>query len=152
MTGTIVLNEVEVESKLDCIAGQVDGFVLAIFGCYDVDFNTFYRMAKKNNRCPCCFAKTSFLLDALGKDKHLSVPALENVGILIFRKSKKRYDKWENQLIENYNGNGKIFDVFDISKQQCKVALSVSFYDFEELISISPAPGSCYILSSSGAF
>ena len=72
--------------------------------------------------------------------------------MLIFRKSKKRFDKWESQLIEQYAPQNKIFDVFEASKQQCKVILAMSFYDFEELVSLQPTAGSCYILSSSEPF
>jgi len=122
MTGATVSNEVEVESKLDKIAAQVDGILLAEFGYSDIDrLNTFYRMAKKNNRCLAVSLKQAYLLDALHNDMHLQVPALDDDGILIFRKSKKRYDKWETKLIERFDGDGKIFDVFEVSKQQCKV-------------------------------
>jgi len=68
---------------------------------------------------------------------------------LIFRKSKKRYNKWENKLIERFEEYDKIFDAFEASKQQCKVVLTLAFYDFEELISIQPSAGSYYVLSSS---
>ncbi len=153
MTGATVSNEVEVEAKLDKIASQVDGILLAEFGYSDVDrLNTFYRMAKKNNRCLAVSLKQAYLLDALRNDMHLQVPALDDDGILIFRKSKKRYDKWETKLIERFDGDGKIFDVFEVSKQQCKVVLAVSFYDFEELNAIQPVPGSCYVLSASEPF
>lgn len=54
--------------------------------------------------------------------------------------------------MERFDGGGKIFDVFEVSKQQCKMVLAVSFYDFEELISIQPAAGSCYVLSASEPF
>jgi mRNA degradation ribonuclease J1/J2 len=51
MTGATVSNEVEVEAKLDKIASQVEGIMLAV-GYLDVGrFNTFYKIAKKNNRC-----------------------------------------------------------------------------------------------------
>ena len=82
----------------------------------------------------------------------MKVPDLEDDDLLIFRKSKKRYDKWENQLIERFDGDGKIFDVFEVSKQQCKMVLAVSFYDFEELNWIQPTAGSCYVLSASEPF
>jgi ribonuclease J len=96
--------------------------------------------------------KQAYLLDALRKDKGLRVPALDDEGILIFRKSKKRFDKWERQLIEQYEGQSKIFDVFDVSKQQCKMILAISFYDFDELVPLQPEAGSCYILSTSEPF
>ncbi len=153
MTGATVSNEVEVEAKLDRIASQVDGILLAEFGYSDVDrLSTFYRMAKKNNRCLAISFKQAYLLDALHKDVHLQVPSLDDEGIMIFRKSKKRYDKWETKLIERFDGAGKMFDVFEVSKQQCKTVLAVSFYDFEELNSIQPTSGSCYVLSASERF
>ena len=153
MIGATVSNEVEVQAKLDKIASQVDGILLAEFGYSDVDrFNSFYKIAKKNNRCLAVSLKQAYLLDALHNDPHLELPALDDDGLLIFRKSKKYYDKWEKKLIERFGGDGKIFDVFDVSKQQCKVVLAVSFYDFEELISIKPEAGSCYVLSASEPF
>jgi ribonuclease J len=153
MTGATVSNEVEVEAKLNKIAAQVDGIMLAEFGYSDIDrLNTFYEVAKKNNQCLAVSLKQAYLLNALRDDVHLKVPALEDDGLLIFRKSKKRYDKWETSLIDRFDGDGKIFDVFEVSKKQCNTVLAVSFYDFEELNSIQSAAGSGYVLSSSEPF
>jgi ribonuclease J len=153
MTGATVSSEAEVEGKLDKIVAQADGIVLAEFGYSDIDrLNSFYRVAKKNSRCLAVSLKQAYLLDALRRDKGLRVPALDDEAVLIFRKSKKRFDKWENQLIKQYEGKNKIFDIFEVSKQQCKTILAVSFYDFEELVALQPAAGSCYVLSSSEPF
>ncbi len=153
MTGATVSNEVEVEAKLEKIASQVDGIMLAEFGYSDIDrLNTFHRMAKHNNRCLAVSLKQAALLDALRSDKNLKVPALEDENVLIFRKSKKRFDAWEKQLIERFDGDGKVLDVFELAKRQCKTVLAVSFYDFEELISLQPKAGSCYVLSASEPF
>jgi ribonuclease J len=153
MTGATVSSEAEVENKLNSVVAGTDGIVLAEFGYSDVDrLNSFFHIAKKNQRCLAVSLKQAYLLDALRKDKGLSVPALDDKGILIFRKSKKRFDKWERQLIDQYEGKNKIFDVFEVSKQQCNVVLVVSFYDFEELVAIQPAAGSCYVLSASEPF
>jgi ribonuclease J len=46
----------------------------------------------------------------------------------------------------------KIVDVFEVSKQQCKAVLAMSFYDLEELVEIRPEAGSCHILSASEPF
>jgi ribonuclease J len=151
LTGASVSSEAEVENKLDNIAGQADGIVLADFGYADVDrLNSFYRIAKKNGRCLAVSLKQASLLNALRKDKHLGVPDLNDKSILIFRKSKKRYDKWESQIMEQYKT--KIIDVFDVSKQQCNAVLAMSFYDLEELMDIRPEPGSCYVISASEPF
>jgi len=127
--------------------------VLAEFAFSDVDrLNSFFHIAKRNGRCLAVSLKQAYLLDALRKDKGLTVPALDDEGVLIFRKSKKRFDKWEKQLMERYEGQNKIFDVFDVSKQQCNVILAVSFYDFDELVPLQPKAGSCYVLSTSEPF
>ena len=153
MTGATVSSEAEVEGKLNSIVAGTDGIVLAEFASSDVDrLNSFFHIAKKNQRCLAVSLKQAYLLEALRKDKGLTVPALDDEGILIFRKSKKRFDKWEKQLMEQYEGQNKIFDVFKVSKQQCNVVLAVSFYDFDELVPLQPAAGSCYILSTSEPF
>ena len=151
MTGASVSSEGEVENKLNSIVGQADGIVLADFAYTDVDrFNSFYRIAKKNGRCLAVSLKQAYLLNALRRDKGLSIPELNDENILIFRKSKKKYDKWESQIMEKYPD--KIVDVFEVSKRQCKAVLAMSFYDLEELVEIQPEAGSCHILSASEPF
>jgi ribonuclease J len=153
MTGATVSSETEVESKLDSVVAAADGIVLAEFAYADVDrLNSFFHIAKKNRRCLAISLKQAYMLEALRKDKGLTVPALDDDGILIFRKSKKRFDKWENEIIERYDKQNKIFDVQKVSKQQCKVVLAMSFYDFEELVQLEPEAGSCYVLSTSEPF
>jgi len=153
MTGASVSNETEVQSKLDSIVSCADGIVLAEFGYSDVDrLNSFYHVAKKNGRCLAVSLKQAYLLDALRKDKGLTVPDLNDPNMLIFRKSKKSTYKWESQLIKQFEGQNKVFDVFEASKQQCNMVLALSFYDFEELVALKPAPGSCFVLSASEPF
>jgi ribonuclease J len=153
MTGATVSSETEVENKLNTIVAGADGIVLAEFAYSDVDrLNSFFHIAKKNKRCLAVSLKQAYLLDALRKDKGLTVPSLDDEGILIFRKSKKRFDKWESQLIERYDKQNKIFDVFEVSKQQCNMVLALSFYDFEEFVQLQPTAGSCYVLSTSEPF
>jgi len=151
MTNASVSSEVEVESKLNSIVGQADGVVLADFAYTDVDrLNSFYRIAKKSQRCLAVSLRQAHLMDALRRDKGLSLPDLSDESMLIFRKSKKKYDWWESQIMENYPE--KIVDVFEVSKRQCKAVLAMSFYDLEELVEIKPEAGSCYILSASEPF
>jgi len=151
MTGASVSSEAEVESKLNSIVGQADGIVLADFAYTDVDrLNSFYRIAKKNGRCLVVSLRQAYLLEALRRDKGLSLPDLNDENVLIFRKSKKKYDKWESRIMEKYPD--KIVDVFEVSKQQCKSVLAMSFYDLEELVEMQLTAGSCYILSASEPF
>ncbi len=153
MTGATVSSENEVESKLNKIVAGTNGIVLAEFSYSDVDrLNSFFQIAKKNNRCLAISLKQAYLLDALQKDKGLTVPSLEDEEILIFRKSKKRFGKWEKELLNRFDKVNKILDAFEVSKHQCKVVLALSFYDFEELVQLRPEAGSCYVLSTSEPF
>jgi ribonuclease J len=153
MTGASVSNEVEVKSKLNQIIGCADGVVLAEFGYSDMDrLNSFFQIAKKNNRCLAVSLKQAYLLDALRKDAGLMIPDLEDPNLVIFRKAKKNAYKWETKLIDRFKSQHKVFDVFEASKQQCKMVLALSFYDFEELVQLKPEAGSCYILSASEPF
>lgn len=151
MTGASVSSENEVENKLNSVVGEANGIVLADFAYTDIDrLNSFYRVAKKSGRCLAVSLRQAYLMESLSKDKGLSVPRLDDANILIFRKSKKRYDKWENQIAQQYKS--KVVDVSEVSKQQCKIILALSFYDLEELVEIKPTAGSCYILSASEPF
>jgi ribonuclease J len=151
MTGASVSSEGEVEIKVNAIVEEADGVVLADFASTDVDrLNSFHRIAKKTGRCLTVSLRQAYLIEALHKDKGLKLPDLNDENILVFRKSKKRYEKWEKDIIEKYEG--KIVDVFEVSKQQCKAILAMSLYDLEELVEIQPSPGSCYILSASEPF
>ena len=123
MTGASVSSETEVESKLNSIVEQADGIILADFAYTDIDrLNSFYQIAKKNGRCLAVSLKQAYLLEALRKDKRLSIPDLDDENTLIFRKSKKKYDKWENRVIDQYES--KIVDVFEVAKQQCKAIMA----------------------------
>ena len=151
MTGASISSEQEVEGKLDAIVGQADGIVLAEFAYADVDrFNSFFRVAKKNNRCLAISLKQACLLESLRADKGLSLPSIDDESILLFRKSKATSYKWEKQLVDKYPD--KVKGAFELSKQQCGVVLAMSFYDLEELVEIQPKPGSCYVLSASEPF
>lgn len=151
LAGATVSSEGEVEGKLNAAVSQTDGIVLAEFAYADVDrLNSFFRIAKKNGRCLAISLKQAYLLNALSKDKGLSIPDLNDDSVLIFRRSKKTFDKWERQILERYAN--KSVDVFEVSKRQCRAILAMSFYDLEELVSIRPEAGSCYIVSSSEPF
>jgi len=151
LTGATVSSESEVERKLNNIAKSASGIMLAEFAYGDIDrLNSFFRTAKKNRRCIAVSLKQAFLLNALREDKGLNVPDLNDDNVLIFRKSKTTHYKWEKQIEEQYAD--KIKSSFEISKQQCKTILALSFYDLEELVSIQPEAGSCFILSASEPF
>jgi ribonuclease J len=151
MTGASVSSEREVENKLNTIISQTDGLALGEFAYADIDrFNSFFRVAKRNNRYLAISLRQAYLLQCLRADKGLNLPDISDENILLFRKSKATNYKWEKRLVDEYPD--KVKGAFELSKQQCNVVLAMSFYDLEELIEIQPKPGSCYILSASEPF
>ncbi|MEM3731622.1 MAG: MBL fold metallo-hydrolase [Candidatus Bathyarchaeia archaeon] len=151
MTGAYISSETEVENKIDKIVAQAEGLVLTDFAHTDVDrLNSFNKISRKRGRCLAISLRQAYLIEALCKDRKLCLPKLGDENILIFRKSKKKYEKWEEQLINKYQN--KIVDSFEVSKRQSKIILALSFYDLEELVEIKPKAGSCYILSASEPF
>ncbi|MGQ9538751.1 MAG: MBL fold metallo-hydrolase [Candidatus Bathycorpusculaceae bacterium] len=151
MTSVSVSSERDVESKLNAIVGHTEGLVLAEFAYTDVDrLRSFYHAATENNRYLAVSLKQAYLMNALSKDKRLSIPKLEDEGILIFRKPKERVSAWEKQIMEQYPE--KIVDAEQISKRQQGIILTMSLYDLEQLVEIQPNAGSCYVFSSSEPF
>jgi len=151
MTGANVSSEAEVENKLNDIVARADGIVLAEFAYGDVDrFNSFFQVAKNNGRCLAISLRQACLLNALRADSGLRLPDLNDKHLLIFRRSKITNYAWEKQILQQYAC--KVRSAFDLSKQQSKAVLALSFYDLEELVELQPAAGSCYVLSASEPF
>ncbi len=114
MIGATISSETEVENKLNSIVSNAGGVVLAEFAFPDVHrLNSFYYIAKQNDRCLAVKLKQAQLLNALSKDPHLKVPGLDEDHVLIFRKTKKRFEKWEHDLRDQYSGRNTVFDAFE---------------------------------------
>jgi ribonuclease J len=153
MTGAEISSEPEVEKKLTEIIKCASGIVLVDFARADIDrFRSVYQAVKRNKRTLVIPLKQAYLLRALKqRDKKLRrdprIPNLNDKHILIFRKTKKRYYGWEQEIMDRYPT--KVVDSSEVAKMQSRVVLTLSFYDLEELVEIKPKPGSCYILSAS---
>ncbi|MGD8506410.1 MAG: MBL fold metallo-hydrolase [Candidatus Bathyarchaeota archaeon] len=153
MTGAETSSEPEVERKLTEIIKYASGIVLADFARADIDrFRSVYQASKRNKRTLVIPLKQAYLLEELKqKDKELGkdarIPNLSDDHVMMFQKTKKRYYKWEQDLVKRYET--KIADASKISKMQSDVVLTLSFYELEELVEIKPKSGSCYILSAS---
>jgi len=147
--GVEVSSEPEVRDKINRIVKDASGLVMANFAFTDIDrLRSFYQAAAWNNRYLAITLKQAYLLSRLSSDPKLEIPRLDDERLLIFKKTKKRYYGWEMEAMEL----GETIDSAHIKRLQSRVILAISFYDLEELIGISPVPGSCYILSASEPF
>jgi ribonuclease J len=149
-TGASPSSEPIVEEKLTGVIGQARGLVLADFARADVDrIRSFYNAAKANDRKLGVSLKQAYILRKLSKDPHLDVPGADDKGILIFKRSKKRYYNWESEIIDSHDN---VADSEEMGNLQNEVVLACSLYNMEELVRIKPSGESCYILSGSEPF
>ncbi|MBS7648385.1 MBL fold metallo-hydrolase [Candidatus Bathyarchaeota archaeon] len=142
-------SESEVMKKLNNIVSSASGLVLTEFAYADIDrLKSFHNVALKSDRQLIIPLKQAYLLYKLSTDPHLNIPKLDNGSILIFRKEKKRYFRWEQTAMDL----GETISPQEVSKKQSNTILSMSFFDLNWLVDIKPLPGSCYILSASEPF
>ena len=141
-----VYSEAELVDSLKRLIGNIKGLVLADFSLTDVDrFKSFLSVAEQTGRKLVLNLKHAYLLERLSSDPKLKLPSLKDDRILIYQKTKKRFARWEREILDRYDTVG----AGELSAMQEKAILALSFYSFSELVDIKPTPGSCYILSSS---
>ncbi|MCW4021520.1 MAG: hypothetical protein NWF14_09895, partial [Candidatus Bathyarchaeota archaeon] len=134
---------------LNRIVQHASGLVLVNFACADVDrLGSFYDAAVKNERQLAVTLRQAYLLHKLSEDSHLDVPKIDDGNLLVFRKAKKRYFRWEQEAMKL----GRTIDSQEIGEKQSEVILTCPFYDLGELTEIKPVAGSCYVLSASEPF
>jgi len=149
MTEVEVSSESEVMSKINSLVSNTSSLVLTEFACADIDrLRSFHEVSLKNNRLLVISPRQAYLLYKLEADAHLNVPKITDGSILIFQKEKKRYFRWEQEVMDL----GEPIGPNEISRIQNKIILYLSFFDLSWLVDIDPSPGSCYILSASEPF
>jgi ribonuclease J len=149
MTSVDISSEPEVMEKLDSIIRRTSGLVMANFACADIDrLRSFYESARRNGRRLVITPRQAYLLHKLSGDPHLRLPRIDDHGLLVFRKEKKRYFSWEKEAMSL----GRTVDSHEVAERQKEIVLACTFYDLTELTEIKPNAGSCYIVSSSEPF
>ena len=149
ITGASPSSEATVERTLTRVIGEARGLVLADFAKADIDrLRSFYNASLAAGRKLGISLRQAYLLERLHEDPHLDVPSPDDENILIFKKAKKTYRKWEKEITERDN----VVDSSQISHLQGKVVLASSLYDIEEITAIRPSGEGCYILSGSEPF
>ncbi|MFX0067567.1 MAG: MBL fold metallo-hydrolase [Promethearchaeota archaeon] len=149
LRGAPMSSESEVVEKLRILTEQTDGLIIGSFAWADVDrFRSFYTAAKESGRYLAVSLRQAYLLDKLSRDPGLEMPDLDDKTLLVFKRYKKRYEKWEQEILEL----GQVVEGSDISKIQSKTILVAGLYDFGELVRVAPTSGSCFAYSMSEPF
>ena len=148
-------SEPQVKHECDKIVSSTDKAVFAMRASRDIDrFNSFYKVAQKNNRRLVITPKTAHLLTKLHADEHLDLPdPLKDENIAVYFKRKKSgvfdeidYFVWERKFMD------KIVTHEYISKNQKNLIMDLDFTQFAELIDVSPEPRSHFVHSMSEPF
>ena len=147
--------EPQVMTEADKIVSSTDKIVFTTRYSRDIDrFNSFYKVAKKNNRIFVISPKTAYLLTKLLDDEHLTLPdPLKDDNMLVYYKRKRSgnfddsdYYLWERKFMD------KIVTYEYIRKNQRNLIMDLDFTQFAELIDIKPQSGSHFIHSMSEPF
>ena len=147
MLGAAASSEDEVLNKLDTIVKESCGLVIADFSKTDVDrLRSFYTVAERCSRTLAITLKQARLLWHLQKSSSVKIPDLGKM--LVYRKRKKRYERWEQDVLNTM----RCVDAEEAAKKQRELILISPYYDFEEFIDVEPKAGSCFILSASEPF
>ena len=149
--GGEVTSEAEVGAKLNYLVSNTKNLALANFSNVDVDrIRTFFEVARKNDRTLAISLKQAYLLNQLASDPKLNLPnAFGKEGSLaVFRRAKKRYYDWEEEVMEK----ARTIDAKELRRDQGKFVVAFSMPDFKELVDIRPDAGSVFVLSTSEPF
>jgi ribonuclease J len=148
--GGEVSSEIEVKSKVNEVVSNTRGIVLANFSNVDVDrLRTFYEVAKDNDRKLAISLKQASILNQLSSDRKLRLPNVHAAGnVVVFRRAKKRYYDWEQEVMEHATTIASA----ELRQDQDKFIVAFSTPDFKELVDIRPKSGSVFVLSMSEPF
>jgi len=132
---------------------ESNNLVFADFNFKDVDrMQTFFKIAKENDRKFVVKINDAYFLKYLSQDKHLDVPNIDDEDIIVYlpKRGSGTYSE------KDYKGNDKEFlDLHNtwtaeqIASRPNKVLCAIGFYSFTALIDMKPKSGARYIHSAS---
>lgn len=149
LVGATISSEEEVFTKLSQLVLSTEGLVLADFSRSDMDrLVSFHKATKNGSKSLAISMRQAHLLKALEADPKLKLPRISDKDILVFKKNKKTYARWERTIMDEANA----VNASELSNIQKDTVLVSSLSDFEELIEIRPMAGSSYVRSASEPF
>ena len=85
-------------------------------------------------------------MSTLDRDGRIDgLPKLTKGNVVIYRRNKKRYEKWEEEVSEK----AEVITAEDLTATPKRFVVATTLSDMEGMVGVKPSPGSVYILSSS---
>ncbi len=146
MVGGSVSSEDEVAHKLETVIREARGLVMASFSGMDTDrLTSFHRAAEATDRKLAISMRQAHLISVLDGKGIDGLPRLAKSDVVIYRRNKKRYEKWEEEV----SGKAEVITADDLTAAPGRYVVATSLSDMEGMVGVKPSPGSVYILSSS---
>ncbi len=147
MVGGSVSSEDEVARKLEVVIREAKGLVMASFSGMDTDrLTSFHRAAQAADRKLAISMRQAHLIATLEADGRIDgLPKLAKGGVVIYRRNKKRYEKWEEEV----SGKAEVITTEELTAAPKRYVVATTLSDMEGMVGVKPSPGSVYILSSS---
>ena len=146
MVGGSVSSEDEVAQKLATVIREAKALVMASFSGMDTDrLTSFHKAAEAADRKLAISMRQAHLISVLGDKRIDGLPRLDKGGVVIYRRNKKRYEKWEEEVSEK----AEVITSDDLTAAPKRYVVATSLSDMEGMVGVRPSPGSVYILSSS---
>ncbi len=165
--------ESSVEARCLELVSQTKGLAMVGFAWKDITrYQTMKKVAERTGRVLVISPKLAFLLNRLKHMEELDINDVshdEIVKVYLKRKQNMIYSKGDyvnSKYDAGYNANWDKADpstinlehftngirAYQIKRNPSKYLVHLDYYDFNELIDLSPAPGSTYIRASSEPF
>jgi ribonuclease J len=146
MVGGSVSSEEEVARKLETVIREAKGLVMASFSGMDTDrLTSFHRAAEAADRKLAISMRQAHLISTLDGGNIDGLPRLTKESVVIYRRNKKRYEKWEEEISEK----AEVITSEDLTTAPTRYVVATTLSDMEGMVGVKPTPGSVYILSSS---
>ena len=147
MVGGSVSSEDEVAHKLEVVIREAKGLVMASFSGMDTDrLTSFHRAAEAADRKLAISMRQAHLISTLDADGRIDgLPKLAKGSVVIYRRNKKRYEKWEEEV----SGKAEVITSEELTAAPKRYVVATTLSDMEGMVGVKPSPGSVYILSSS---
>ncbi|MHA1971767.1 MAG: MBL fold metallo-hydrolase [Candidatus Hodarchaeales archaeon] len=141
-------NENQVQKDLSQTISETESLVIANYSLRDIDrFRSFYLASKENNRKLIISLKQAYLLKLLQDDPHLEIPSLDDPSIVVYKRPKKKYYKWEKELLEELPAI-----ITEPTFDQTEYVFQCDFWNLTDLIDIQPETSSTYVYSHGDPF
>jgi ribonuclease J len=146
MVGGSVSSEDEVAHKLETVIREAKGLVMASFSGMDTDrLTSFHKAAGAADRKLAISMRQAYLISVLDGERIDGLPKLAGSDVVIYRRNKKRYEKWEEEV----SAKAEVITADDLMASPRRYVVATSLSDMEGMVGIKPSSGSVYILSSS---